>query len=139
MKKRGTFLVPTSYLATRINLDNLPPLLRKKAETVLPLGRANLKKAIAAGVKIACGTDAAVYPHGENAHELEVYVSLGMKPLDAIRTATLNAAELCDTPDRGELAPGKLADMIAVKANPLDDITTLQHVQWVMIGGKNVH
>jgi imidazolonepropionase-like amidohydrolase len=138
MKSRGTYLVPTTYLATRIELDNLAPLLRRKAESLLPLARANLKKAIAAGVKIACGSDAAVYPHGENAHELEVYVSLGMSPLEALRTATLHAADLCGTPDRGEIAPGKLADLIAVPGNPLDDITALQRVQWVMHGGRVV-
>ncbi|HUP88823.1 MAG TPA: amidohydrolase family protein, partial [Longimicrobiales bacterium] len=74
MKERGTYLVPTSYLATRIDLASLPPVMRKKAETVLPLARESLRKAIAAGVKIAFGTDAAVYPHGENAHEFAVYV-----------------------------------------------------------------
>jgi len=116
----------------------LPPLLRQKAESILPKARENLKTAIGAGVKIACGTDAAVYPHGENAHELEVYVSLGMSAIDAIRTATLNAAELCGVDDRAELAAGKLADIIAVPGNPLEDITTLQHVQWVMVGGHVV-
>jgi imidazolonepropionase-like amidohydrolase len=138
MKKRGTYLVPTTYLARRIDLDHLPPLLRQKAETVLPKARENLKQAIAAGVKIACGTDAAVYPHGENAHELEVYVALGMSAIDAIRTATLNAADLCGVDDRAELVAGKLADVIAVPGNPLDDITALQHVQWVMVGGRVV-
>ena len=135
MKARGTYLVPTSYLGTRIALENLPPLLRRKAEAVLPLARESLRKAVAAGVKIACGTDAAVYPHGENAHELEVYVAAGMTPLEALRTATLNAADLCDTPDRGEIAVGMLADLVAVRGNPLADITTLQHVVWVMHGG----
>lgn len=138
MKQRGTFLVPTTYLATRIDLDNLPPLLRRKAESLLPHARANLRKAIAAGVKIACGTDAAVYPHGENAHELAVYVELGMTPLDALRSATIVAAELCGTPDRGEIAIGKLADLIAVPGNPLEDIDRLQYVQWVMFGGRVV-
>lgn len=138
MKKRGTYLVPTTYLATRIDLEHLPPLLRQKAESLLPKARENLKKAIAAGVKIACGTDAAVYPHGENAHELEVYVSLGMSPIEAIRTATLAAADLCGVDDRAEIAAGKLADIIAVPGDPLADITALQRVQWVMAGGHVV-
>ena len=67
MKDRGTYLVPTSYLAERINMDVLPPLVKRKAQTIIPLARESLRKAIAAGVKIAFGTDAAVYPHGENA------------------------------------------------------------------------
>jgi imidazolonepropionase-like amidohydrolase len=138
MKARGTFLVPTTYLATRIDLDVLPPLLRSKAESILPQARANLRRAIAAGVRIAFGTDAAVYPHGENARELEVYVELGMAPLDALRTATIHAAELCATPDRGEIAPGKLADLIAVPGDPLADMSTLRDVRWVMIGGRVV-
>jgi imidazolonepropionase-like amidohydrolase len=138
MKARGTFLVPTTYLAERIDLEHLPPLLRRKAEEVLPLARVNLEKAIVAGVKIACGTDAAVYPHGENARELEVYVRLGMAPINALRSATIHAAELCDTPDRGEIASGKLADLIAVPGNPLQDIAALQRVLWVMVGGRVV-
>lgn len=138
MKERGTYLVPTTYLASRIDLDILPPKLRAKAESILPLGRDNLKKAIAAGVKIACGTDAAVYPHGENAHELEIYVSLGLSPIDAIRTATLNAADLIGVKDRGAIEKGLLADLIACEGDPLADITALQHVRWVMHGGRVV-
>lgn len=138
MKARGTFLVPTSYLATGIDLANLPPKLRAKAESILPLARKNLKAAIAAGVKIAFGTDAAVIPHGVNAREFPVYVECGLSPLDAIRTATLNAAELCGTPDRGEIAAGMLADLIAVPGNPLADISSLQRVSFVMQGGRVV-
>ena len=138
MKKRGTYLVPTSYLATRIDLDHLPPLLRQKAEFILPKARENLKLAIAAGVKIACGTDAAVYPHGENAHEFAVYVEAGMKPADAIRTATLAAADLLGVQDRGVIAPKALADLIAVAGDPLTEVSVLEHVRWVMHGGRIV-
>jgi imidazolonepropionase-like amidohydrolase len=138
MKRRGTFLVPTTYLAERIDLERLPPLLRRKAESVLPRARENLRRAIGAGVRIACGTDAAVYPHGENARELEVYVRLGMTPLEALRSATIHAAELCDASDRGEIAPGKLADLIAVPGNPIEDVTALQRVSFVMLGGRIV-
>lgn len=138
MKERGTYLVPTSHLATAIDLDNLPPKLRAKAEHILPRARQNLRAAIAAGVKIAFGTDAAVIPHGENAKEFAVYVECGMSPLDAIRTATLHAADLCGTKDRGELAPGMLADIVAVPGNPLEDITALERVSFVMHGGRIV-
>ena len=138
MKERGTYLVPTSYLADRINLEALPPVMRHKAETVLPIARQSLRKAIAAGVKIAFGTDAAVYPHGENAHEFAVYVKAGMTPLAALRTASVNAADLLGRDDRGVIAAGKLADLVAVPGNPLDDITVTQRVLWVMFAGKVV-
>jgi len=136
MKQRGTVFVPTSYLADRIPLAALPPLVRAKAESVLPTMRETLRKAIAAGVKIAFGTDAGVYPHGENAGEFAVYVKSGMSPLEALRTATTGAAEALGKTDRGTIAAGRLADLIAVPGDPLQDITATQHVNWVMLGGK---
>lgn len=138
MKEHGTYLVPTSYLVDRINLAMLPPPIRRKAETVLPLARASLRQAIASGVKIAFGTDAAVFPHGENAREFAVYTKLGMTPLAALRSATVNAADLLGRPDRGVIAAGKLADLVAVPGNPLEDITATERVQFVMIGGRIV-
>jgi imidazolonepropionase-like amidohydrolase len=86
------------------------------------------------------GTDAAVYPHGLNAHELEVYVDkLGMTPLQAIQTATINDAELLGWSDKvGTLEPGKWADIIAVEGDPLKDVTVLQNVKFVMKGGDVV-
>ncbi len=138
MKEKGTYLVPTTYLIDRINLSVLPPPVRKKAETIMPLARESLRRAIAAGVKIAFGTDAGVYPHGENAHEFAVYVKLGMSPLDALRTATLRAADLLGVTDRGVIEAGKLADLVAVPGNPLRDITATERVSWVMLGGKVV-
>jgi len=136
MKEHGTYLVPTAYLRDRINLAVLPPLVRRKAETVLPLAAESNRKAIAAGVKIAFGTDAAVYPHGENAKEFAVYVKLGMTPLAALRSATTVAAEVLGKDDRGSIAPGKLADLIAVPGDPLIDITATERVLFVMQGGK---
>lgn len=136
MKERGTFLVPTTYLVDRINLAVLPPLIRRKAETVLPLARESLRRAIAAGVRIAFGTDAGVYPHGENAKEFAVLVRLGMKPIDALRSATIVASEALGKNDRGEIGAGKLADLVAVPGDPLADITATERVQWVMLGGK---
>lgn len=138
MKERGTYLVPTSYLADRVNIAVLPPPIQQKARTVIPLARESLRKAIASGVKIAFGTDAGVYPHGENAKEFAVYTKLGMTPLAAIRTGTINAADLLGKTDRGVIATGKLADLVAVPGNPLEDITTTERVQFVMIGGKIV-
>lgn len=136
MKQHGTYLVPTAYLRDRINLAVLPPLVRRKAETVLPLAAESNRKAIAAGVKIAFGTDAAVYPHGENAKEFAVYVKLGMTPLAALQSATTVAAEVLGKDDRGAIAVGKLADLIAVPGDPLQDITATERVLWVMQGGK---
>ncbi len=136
MLERGTFLVPTTYLAGAIDLDHLPPKLRAKAESVLPLARQNLRKAIAAGVRIGYGTDAGVYPHGDNAKEFAVLVELGMKPLAAIRAATLDAAELLGVDDRGVIEPGKLADLVAVPGDPLADVTALERVDFVLHGGR---
>jgi len=138
MKKHGTWLVPTLYLITWMRENgHLPAMFQKKMLDVSAVVQQNQKKAIAAGVKVALGTDAAVYPHGLNAHEVEVYVSqLGMTPLAAIQTGTLNAAELMGWPDRtGALEPGKWADVIAVEGDPLADVRTLQHVRFVMKAG----
>src|SRR4026207_444794 len=135
MKQRGTYLVPTTYLGQAIRLDALPPSIRAKAEYVLPLARQSLQLAIKSGVKIAFGTDAAVYPHGDNAREFAVLVERGMTPADAIRTATLNATDLLGVSDRGKIAPGLLADLVAVPGNPLENIRVLEDVRFVMKGG----
>jgi imidazolonepropionase-like amidohydrolase len=108
-------------------------------EMVSEAGRTAAKKAFAAGVKIGFGTDAAVYPHGLNAHEFAVYVRLGMTPLQAIQTATINDADLLGWSDKiGTIEPGKFADIIAVDGDPLADVTTLEHVKFVMKGGEVV-
>jgi len=135
MKQKGTYLVPTAYLLGTFKFDSMPPPIAAKARQVIPLAQDSHRRAIRAGVKIAFGTDAAVYPHGDNAHEFAVYVGYGMKPADAIRTATVNAADLLGVSDRGVIAPGKLADLIAVKGNPLQDVKVLEQVSWVMKGG----
>jgi len=143
LKKNGTYLVPTLYLVDwqreHAAEANLPDFAKKKMEMVSQVGKANIKKAFEAGVKIGMGTDAAVYPHGLNAHELAVYVSLGMSPLQAIQTATINDADLLGWSDKvGTIDPGKWADIIAVDGDPLQDVTTLQHVKFVMKGGEVV-
>lgn len=136
MKQRGTYLVPTTYLADKIDLEILPPLLRSKAESILPIARANVTRAIRAGVRIAFGTDAAVIPHEHAIREFATLVDRGMTPLQAIQAGTINTADLLGTPDRGRLAPGLLADIIAVPGNPLTDIRTLERVGFVMKGGR---
>jgi imidazolonepropionase-like amidohydrolase len=138
MKKDGTYLVPTLYLEDwMLQYGNLPPFYRQKMTDTISVAKSNIKHAMQAGVKIAMGTDAAVYPHGLNAHELDVYVNqLGMAPLTALQTATLNAADLMGiTAKTGTLEPGKWADIIAVEKNPIDDVKVLQDVKFVMKGG----
>ena len=134
MIAHGTYLVPTAYLQQTIDIDHLPPPIAAKARLIFPLARASHRRAIQAGVKIAFGTDAAVMPHGQNAHEFGAYVDYGMSPLNALRTATTNAADLLGVTDRALLAPGRLADIIAVPGNPLTDIHVTEHVSFVMKG-----
>jgi imidazolonepropionase-like amidohydrolase len=138
MKEHGTYLVPTAYLVDWMNqYGHLPELYQQKMKDVGSAMKANHKRAIQAGVKVALGTDAAVYPHGLNAHELDVYVNqYGMTPLAAIQSATLNAADLMGWTDRvGSIDAGKWADLIAVDGDPMKDVRVLQHVPFVMKSG----
>jgi len=138
MKKHGTYLVPTLYLEDwMLEKGNLPAFYHQKMIDVSAVAKSNIKHAMQSGVKIALGTDAAVYPHGLNAHELDVYVNqLGMAPLAALQTATINAADLMGwTAKTGTLEAGKWADIIAVDKNPLDDVRVLQDVKFVMKAG----
>jgi imidazolonepropionase-like amidohydrolase len=138
MKKRGTYLVPTLYLEDwMLEKGSLPAFYHQKMIDVSAVAKNNIKHAMQAGVKIALGTDAAVYPHGLNAHELDVYVNqLGMAPLTALQTATVNAADLMGwTAKTGTLEAGKWADIIAVDRNPLEDVRVLQDVKFVMKAG----
>ena len=135
MKRNGTYLVPTAYLFSTFPFDSMPPAIAAKARQVIPLAQESHRRAFRAGVKIALGTDAAVYPHGDNARELATYVDYGMRPADALRAATVNAADLLGVTDRAVIAAGKLADLIAVRGNPLEDVKTVQQVLWVMKGG----
>lgn len=137
MKERGTFLVPTAWVNSAGGADTgeLPPEVREKGRQITAQARESLRLAIREGVPIAYGTDAGVYPHGGNAADFPVLVEAGLSPADAIRTATLQAAELLGVDDRGALEPGLLADLIAVPGNPLDDVSVLARVGFVMQGG----
>jgi imidazolonepropionase-like amidohydrolase len=140
MKKNGTYLVPTlfltEYMQQHLKDSGVPDFSKGKMREVAAIAPINVKKAFAAGVKVAFGTDAAVYPHGLNAGEFHVYVKLGMTPLAAIQTATINASDLLGPKFQvGTLDPGKWADIIAVDGDPTRDVTILEHVKFVMKGG----
>ena len=140
MKQHGTYLVPTLYLSDwfleNASKTGVPPAMLAKGKEVMPAARKNVAHAFASGVKVAFGTDAAVYPHGLNAHEFAVMVKLGLTPLQAIQAATVNNADLLGWPDKvGVVEPGHYADIIAVEGDPLQDVTTLERVKFVMKGG----
>jgi imidazolonepropionase-like amidohydrolase len=143
LKKNGTYLVPTLYLGDWFleNAERIgtPAELIAKGREVMPAARKNVARAFAAGVKVGFGTDAAVYPHGLNAHEFAVMVKLGLTPLQAIQAATINDADLLGWSDKvGTIDAGKWADMVAVDGDPLADVTTLERVKFVMKGGEVV-
>jgi imidazolonepropionase-like amidohydrolase len=140
LKKNGTYLVPTlflgEYMEKNMDRSDIPEYSKQKMRDVIAAMRKNTGKAFAAGVKVAFGTDAAVYPHGLNAGEFHVYVSLGMTPVAAIQTATINASDLLGPKFAvGTLEPGKFADVIAVDGDPTKDVSILEHVKFVMKGG----
>jgi imidazolonepropionase-like amidohydrolase len=137
MVDTGTFLVSTTYLTEAMAVDRIAPELRKKAEEVFPRAQAMLPKAIAAGVRIACGTDAPAIPHGQNAKELCALVDRGMSPMEAIRAATVISAELIEADgELGRLEPGYLADIVAVPGDVSRDIAATLDVRFVMKDGR---
>jgi imidazolonepropionase-like amidohydrolase len=136
MIERGTFLVPTTYLADGMDVSHAAPELQAKAAEVFPRAKETIRKAVERGARIACGTDAPAIPHGKNAKELLALVDRGMTPLQAIRAATTVAADLIDVDDRGRLEVGLLADVIAVAGDPLADIGVTEEVRFVMKGGQ---
>jgi imidazolonepropionase-like amidohydrolase len=140
MKEHGTWYVPTiiagQFVMEKAKEGWYPPQVARKAEEVGPVIMATAGKAYKAGVKIAFGTDAGVYPHGDNAREFAYMVQAGMPPMFVLQTATTHAAELLHRQDQfGQIAVGRGADIIAVPGNPLDDITAMQHVSFVMKDG----
>jgi len=142
MKEHGTWYVPTiiagKYVGEMAQKPGYyPPQVAAKARLVGPIIQATAGKAYKAGVKIAFGTDAAVYPHGLNAKEFQYMVEAGMPPLFVIQAATTHAAQLLKhTADIGSISAGRYADVIAAPGNPLEDITLLQKVEFVMKEGK---
>lgn len=144
MKRHGTYLVPTilagEFVAEKAKIDGyFPEIVRPKAAAIGPQLKANFTKAYEAGVKIAFGTDSGVSAHGDNAREFKLMVDQGMPAMEAIRAATINAADLLgETENLGALTPGKYADLVAVKGNPLDDISILETIDFVMKDGEIV-
>jgi len=142
-KQYGTYLVFDIYnddfiLSKGEKAGMLPESIEKERK-LGRLQRESFRRAFQAGAKIAFGTDAGVYPHGDNAKQFAKMVEWGMKPIDAIRAATLNAADLIGLPDKvGSLEPGHYADLIAVHGDPLSDVKVLESVSFVMKGGDVV-
>jgi imidazolonepropionase-like amidohydrolase len=140
MKERGTFYVPTMMAAEGLKESltdgYMPPAIEKKARLAIAQLHQTVTAAVSMGLKIALGTDAAVYPHGKNAGEFELLVSCGMKPVNALKAGTSVDADLLGLADRiGTLEVGKLADVVAVPGNPETDIRQAQKVLFVMKEG----
>jgi imidazolonepropionase-like amidohydrolase len=141
MVEHGTWYVPTiiagDYVARQAKIPGFyPPQVAAKAAAIGPLILATAGRAYKAHVKIAFGTDAGVYPHGDNAHEFELLVQAGIPAMYAIQAATVNAAQLLQhDKDLGSIAPGKIADVVAVPGNPIDDIGIMRKVSFVMKDG----
>ncbi len=140
MKERGTYLVADIYDAEYIRQGakaGMPEDFAGKMPEADEIQREAFRKAVRAGVKIAFGTDASVYPHGLNARQFAWQVRYGQTPMEAIRSATVSASELIGrSNDAGSLEPGKWADLIGVKGDPLADIRVLENVAFVMKEGK---
>lgn len=140
MVEHGTWLVPTLMAGEQVSqlaqAGRLPPAIAAKALAIAPRMQASFRLALQGGVKIALGTDAGVFPHGRNGHEFTLMVRAGMTPMQAIQAGTLSSATLLGREvDVGSLVPGKLADLVAVTGDPLQDISVLEHVAFVMKGG----
>lgn len=140
MKEHKTFLVPTSYplfwFEENAPKMHLPPWVTEKAAVIIPAAKKNMAAAFRSGVRVALGTDAGVYPHGENGGEFWAMVKLGMTSVEALRAGSVNAAELMGLSDSiGSISPGKLADIVAVEGDPLNDVSLLRNVQFVMKDG----
>jgi imidazolonepropionase-like amidohydrolase len=141
MKNKGTFLTPTLMATEWImsNLDNYPPALQAKAKAAVAARSEMFRNAVKIGVKISFGTDAGVFPHGQNAKEFKLMVDFGMTPIDALKSATATDADLLGIAQKvGTLEKGKLADIIAMPGDPTVDITATERISFVMKEGKIV-
>src|SRR5438876_2690096 len=139
MKKKGTFLTPTLMATEYImgKIDSYPPALQAKAKAAAAARSDMFRNAVKMGIKISLGTDAAVFPHGENAKEFALMTGLGMQPIDALKAGTSNDAELLGIAQKvGTLEKGKLADIVAMPGDPTADITATERVYFVMKEGK---
>jgi len=144
MKEHGTYYVPTimagKFVAEKAKIDGyFPALVRPKAAAIGPLIQDTFGRAYEAGVNIAFGTDSGVSAHGDNAREFGYMVEAGMPPAKALQSAMLNAAKMLKIDDQlGSLESGKLADIVAVKGNPLEDISVMNRITFVMKDGAVV-
>ncbi len=139
MKTKGVFLTPTLMATEWImgKLENYPPALQSKAKAAAAARSDMFRNAVKMDVKISFGTDAAVFPHGQNAHEFKLMVDLGMTPIDALKSATANDADLFGIAEKvGTLEKGKLADVIGMPGDPTADIAATERVFFVMKEGK---
>src|ERR1700694_4059221 len=139
MKNKGTYLTPTLMATEWImsKIDNYPPALQAKAKAAAAARSEMFRNAVKMGIKVSFGTDAAVFPHGQNAKEFKLMVDLGMQPIEALKSATGNDAELFGIAQKtGTLEKGKLADVIAIPGDPSADITATERVSFVMKEGK---
>ncbi|HUE40487.1 MAG TPA: amidohydrolase family protein [Chthoniobacterales bacterium] len=139
MKNKGTYLTPTLMATEWIlgKIDNYPPALQAKAKAAGAARSEMFRNAVKMGVKISFGTDAAVFPHGQNAKEFKLMVDLGLPPIEALKTATGNAADLFGIAQKvGTLEKGKLADVVGIPGDPTADITATERVSFVMKEGK---
>lgn len=136
MKKRGTYLVPNMYINEAPLPPETPEAIKIKDAYLRPFAFKGVKMAVKAGVNMAFGTDSGVFPHAEAGKEFTALVNQGVPNLLALQMATINAADLLGVDDRGELKEGKLADIVAVAGNPMNNIKTMENVVFVMKGGK---
>lgn len=135
IRKNGNFVTPNLYLIDTLKTTELPPALRAKQDYLGPLAIESFKRDLKYGLKVSFGTDAGVFPHGDNAKEFTARVAAGDTPLHAIQSATIVNADLFGTPDRGKIEPGLLADLVAVAGDPLEEVKLLEDVKFVMKGG----
>ncbi len=135
LKEHGTWIVPQLFLPEWIKPETMPPVIAAKALAMREIVAISIRKAVQAGVRIGFGSDSSVVPFALTGREFAARVRLGMAPIEVLRQATVYNAELLDTPDRGAIAVGKLADLVAVPGDPLADISATERVAFVMKGG----